>query len=424
MKTTQILGVFVCLVGIAGLRAADDSQPAQRPGHPTVESARPGEARPHSWIRDDAGSGGTKPTAVVRTPAGFWPTDMYSAYNIPSGGGAGATIAIVDAYDSPNVLADLNSFSKQFELPGFPTSGWSPSVTCSPTFTKVNENGKSSPIPKRNSGWEVEINLDTQWTHAIAPCANIVLVEANSSSLSDLLTAVLTARSVASVVSMSWGGSEFYGQNYYDYVFNQTGVTFLASSGDTGGVVSWPASSEYVIGVGGTQLAASSTGGLATPVVETAWSGSGGGCSVVEPSLSFQKPFLPASPVCTRRGIPDVAISGGDQSAVAVLVSDQGGWYEVYGTSLSVQMWAGLVAIANGPRLPSNPLQTALSDLYAVDATGAPKLAPYIDNFRDIVSGQAGEFSAGPGWDFVTGLGSPLANSLVSSYLTSTTLDH
>ena len=106
-------------------------------------------------------------------------------------------------------------------------------------------------------------------------------------------------------------------------------------------------------------------------------------------------------------------MDGGNQSPVYVYISLQGGWYSVYGTSLSVQLWAGVMAIANGLR-GSTPLTASLNDLY-VDATGSF----YATNYRDITSGKAGSFSAGPGWDFITGLGSQSVNSLVPSFLTS-----
>jgi uncharacterized membrane protein len=276
--------------------------------------------------------------------------------------------------------------------------------------TKVNQSGNASPLPAYNSGWETEINLDTQWVHAVAPCANIVLVEANSNSDSDLMAAVSTASSLASVVTMSWGGSEFAGQTSYDGYFSKSGVTFLASSGDAGGVIEWPSSSPNVIAVGGTDLTLNSNGSVAS---ETAWSGSGGGCSTQEPALPAQSGFVPPSS-CTNRATPDVAMDGGSTSPVYVLISDQGGWYAVYGTSLSVQLWGGVIALANGLR--STPLNGTLADLYT-DAAGAPSSALYFDNYRDITSGTAGSFSAGAGWDMVTGLGSPLVNSLVPSYL-------
>jgi len=368
-------------------------------GYPAVPSAGRGEIRPHAWIRARLGRD-AKPNQTTTVLAPSQIAEAYGINQVP-GYGLGATVAIVDAYDSPNVASDLATFSSQFGL-SCPTSGFG-------TFTKVNQKGQASPLPQRNSGWEVEINLDTQWVHAVAPCANIVLVEANSSSTSDLMTAVKYAQTVASVVSMSWGGSESRGQTSYDSDFVANGVTFLASSGDTGGVVEWPSSSPYVVAVGGTNLTLNSNGTVAS---ETAWSGSGGGCSSVEPAIPAQKGFVPSN--CNRRATPDVAMDGGGSSPVFVYISLQGGWYAVYGTSLSVQLWAGVIAIADGLR--STPLKASLSDLYA-DAAGAPSSALYIDNYRDIVSGGTRKFSSTPGWDFVTGLGSPLVNSLVPSYL-------
>ncbi len=319
------------------------------------------------------------------------------------GGGSGVTIAIVDAFDSPSAEADLGSFSAQFGLPAC--------TTANGCFRKVNENGGST-LPQRNTGWEVEINLDVQWVHAVAPYAHIVLVEANSSNSNDLLNGVNYARQVASVVSMSWGGSESRYEGISDGTFERSGVTFLASSGDAGGEVLWPSSSPYVISVGGTNLA-SSNGHLALPVVETAWSGTGGGCSAFEAKPAFQSTFVPSN--CARRGVPDAAMNGGSASAVAVYVSMQGGWYGVYGTSLAVQLYAGFIGTVNGMR--GRPLTSALSNVYAA-AAGAPTSSGYLSDFRDVTSGTAGSFSAGPGWDFTTGLGSPLAGSLAPYLVT------
>ncbi len=401
MKKLTIHTVIVPLYLISGTVWAQDQKEEGRWIHrATVPTARPGEVRPHSWIREMASPDATAHSG--RTPGGFHPVDILTAYEISSNGGAGATVAVVDAYDAPNAQADLNTFSAQFGLPAA-------------NFVKVNQFGQTVPFPRKISGWEVETSLDIQWVHAIAPYAKIVLVEANSSNTSDLLAAVNYAKSVASVVSMSWGGNESRSQVFFDSTFVQRGVTFLASSGDVTGIVSWPASSPNVLGVGGTQLAVNSTGGLAQPVVETAWNGSGGGCSAVEAAIAAQRSFVPSS--CPRRGSPDVSISGGDASAVSVYVSSQGGWFEVYGTSLSVQLFAGLIANANAVR-GANTLHSTLADLYS----DAANPALYSNNFRDIATylstERSGKFAVTPGWDEVTGLGSPLMFSL-GSYLNS-----
>ena len=255
--------------------------------HPVVESARRGEARPHIWLR---GASLTPEIQPARSPGGLYPLDIAGAYGINSlggnNGGVGVTIAIVDAYDAPNAEADLATFSSHFSLPACTSK--------SGCFSKVGQTGAA--VPAYNAGWEVEIALDVQWAHAIAPNAKILLVEAANNNLGNLFTAVAYAKLHAQVVSMSWGGSEFNGESFYDSYFAQPGVAFIAAGGDTGGVVEYPASSKNVVGVGGTSLALSPAGGVASPIVETAWSGSGGGCSAWEPAFSpaIQKAFVPS----------------------------------------------------------------------------------------------------------------------------------
>lgn len=428
--------VAISVLTLAGAGAVDlraQGVPAPWPGRVgenwegrrAVESANAGEVRPHSWIRGAyIGPEATRPVARSGGPNGFWPADMQTAYGINAvpgvpflanglaAGGAGVTVAIIDAYDSPNALADLNTFSTQFGLPTFPAAAGS---VCSPTFTKVSQTGTAK-LPSRNSGWEVEINLDTQWVHAIAPCANILLVEATSSSTSNLLAAITYGGAHAQVVSNSWGGGEFRGESSYDTYFQTANVVFLASSGDTGGIVEWPSVSDNVLGVGGTNLPVnSSTGGLGTGT-ETAWSGSGGGCSSQEPEPSVQK-VITFPTACSRRGAPDVAASGGPNSAVAVYISKQGGWFQVYGTSLACPMWAGMVSIADSQRIASGKVtlsNATLADVYSAYSSS------YSANYNDITSGKAGSYSAVAGWDFVTGLGSPKLQNLAPYLVTLT----
>ena len=387
---------------IALSHAAFADPPGFRQGYRVVPFNNPGEARPHVWIRGFRGTEQPYQSTVTGTYA---PSGIAAAYQLDelySWGATGlaTTIAIVDAYDSPNALADLNAFSSNFGLPAMNQ----PNARCSgqsPTFTKVSQTGSQTSLPARNSGWEVEINLDTQWAHAIAPCANIVLVEASSSSIANLMAAVKTAGSMANYVTMSWGGGESRSQTSYDSQFSASRVTYLASSGDTGGIVEWPSSSPHVIAVGGTDLVLNAN---LTVQSETAWSGTGGGCSTVEPAIAPQSGVVPSS--CQHRATPDVSIAGGPTSAVYVYISDQGGWFEVYGTSLSVQLWGGVLALTG----PSDG--NMLTYLYE-GASGLPYSSLYQSDYRDIVSGTAGSFSAAPGWDFTTGLGSPLTASLL-----------
>src|SRR5205823_5599138 len=194
----------------------------------------------------------------------------FDSFHYVSGGqsiaadGRGQTIAIVDAYDDPRIFNDLATFDRTFNLPA------------PPSFVKAYYTTQT------NNGWAGEEALDVEWAHAMAPAANLLLVEAKSSSLSDLLTAVDWARhqSGVSVVSMSWGGGEFSSETSYDGYFTtpsgHKGVTFVASSGDNGAVSSWPAVSPNVLSVGGTSLRTDSVGNY---ISETGWSGSGGGIS-------------------------------------------------------------------------------------------------------------------------------------------------
>ena len=202
---------------------------------------------------------------------GYTPAQTAHAYGFDqisfnngtvAGDGAGQTIAIVDANDDPNIAADLAVFDQQFGLQDA-------------SLTVVNQTGGSK-LPANDPGWAGEISLDVEWAHAMAPAAHILLVETKSASIPDLLAGVSYARSAAgvSVVSISWGGSEFVSysgaesqsQLTLDHTFTtpagHQGVTFVASAGDSGysNGVQWPASSPNVVSVGGKRPTAGGSG--------------------------------------------------------------------------------------------------------------------------------------------------------------------
>ena len=179
------------------------------------------------------------------TPGGFTPAQVLHAYGFDQtifaggvhGNGGGQTIAIVDAFDDPNITGDLQAFDAQFGIPAAP-------------FVVLNQNGgPARPAADPTGAWELEEALDVEWAHALAPAANIVLVEANSGNLTDLLTAVKTAANLpgVSVVSISWVNSESSNETAMDSVFTtpagHQGVTFVAGSGDRGSGVNYPAAS-------------------------------------------------------------------------------------------------------------------------------------------------------------------------------------
>ncbi|HEY7389834.1 MAG TPA: S8 family serine peptidase, partial [Bryobacteraceae bacterium] len=214
-------------------------------------------------------------------PIGIYPAQMSKTYGFSSVAyqGAGQTIAIVDAFDDPNIEADLAAFNSQFSLPACSTANG--------CFQKVYAAGVQ---PVGSSNWGLEISLDVEWAHSLAPLAKILLVEAATNSDADLFHAVdVAVANGASVVSMSWGGPEYIGETLADSHFNLPHVTFVASSGDNGHGVQYPAASPYVIGVGGTSLYQNNGNYLG----ELVWTGSGGGISQYEPKPAYQQGLLP-----------------------------------------------------------------------------------------------------------------------------------
>ena len=236
------------------------------------------------------------------------------------GTGSGQTIAIVDAYNDPNIFTDAAAFNTQFGLPLFNNPG-------APTLTVLNQTGGTSlPGADGTGDAEIEESLDVEWAHAIAPQANIILFEANSLLTFNLMAAVKTAAAYSgvSVVSMSWGGSEFSGETSYDSYFTtpsgHANVTFLAATGDSGAPGDYPAFSPNVVAVGGTSLYLNADNSYD---YETAWSwnstynwGTGGGASTQEKEPSYQD-SLPGQPFGGRE-TPDVSFVADPLTGVAV----------------------------------------------------------------------------------------------------------
>jgi subtilase family serine protease len=347
-------------------------------------STSPGDGWSAStWFHLYSPAGKSSQGATLSTlgPTGLTPAQIRKAYNLPSSGGSG-TIAIIDAYDCPSVLSDLTVFSSQFALPA-------------PNSTNFEKHKMTGTIAV-DAGWAFEISLDVQWAHAIAPNAKILLVEAQSASLGDLLAAVNYAKNRAdvSVVSMSWGGSEFSGQSSLNSYFTSNhGVVFFASTGDSGAGVIWPSTSQNVVAVGGTSLALNPDGSV---VSETGWSGSGGGISAYETEPQYQITYN--IPVANgKRCVPDVSYDGNPATGFPVYdttaYEGQTGWFQVGGTSAGAPQWAAIQSLG---------LSITNNNLYQDAKWSGPTY------FRDITSGSNGAYSAAPGYDLVTGLGSPI----------------
>ena len=365
--------------------------------------------------------------ASSTSPKGMTPAEIKTAYHLPRTGGSG-TIAIITAYHHPQTESDLAVFNKQFSL-----------APCT-VANKCLETHEMSTSTKTNENWSFETALDTEWAHAIAPAAKILVVEARSSKGSDLIKAVDYARNRAGVVSvsMSWGGNEFPTETKLDSHFATTTtnkfITYFASSGDDGTGANWPAVSPKVIAVGGTSLTmkrntASSSWTFAS---EKAWAGSGGGLSLYETQPSYQKIYS-ISQSNGRRAIPDVSYAADptkgfsvyhsknqDESSkrMSVFLStassapstsskntpEKNGWYVIGGTSAGAPQWAAIAALGMAGQHP-----LSLTTIYNDKAS-----ATYSKYFRDIVSGKNGTCSyycvARKHYDFVTGLGSPLTD--------------
>ena len=320
-------------------------------------------------------------TSVSPAQIGCNPTDS----TLPNPSGGARAIAIVDAYDYPTAFSDLQIFSAQFGLPA-PTTA---------NFQVVYATGTP---PKADSGWGLEAALDIEWAHAMAPHAKIYLVEAASNSYADLLSAVnvasnYVAQAGGGEVSMSWGGSEFSFERFYDGYFTKTGVVYFAAAGDSAGTI-WPSTSPNVVSAGGTTNSRDASGNLQA---QLAWSSTGGGPSRYESRPSYQSAI--SQVVGNKRGTPDVAADADPNTGVWVYnVPDCNGWCIVGGTSVAAPVWSGIV---NAAGRFSSSSQVELSTIYSNLGKAA--------DFTDITQGSCGPhqgYVTGTGWDFCTGAGS------------------
>jgi|GEM_PF-307022 len=351
---------------------------------------------------------------------GYTPSQIATAYGFNQltfgstpANGAGQTIAIIDAYNDPKIKADLRSFDALYSLPA------------PPSFTVVDENGtvlqppKVAAAPTNQAVWISETSLDVEWAHALAPGANILLVEAADPS--NFAFALQTARRYpgVTVVSLSFGGSQFTGDStkLFRTPDNHPGVTFIAASGDyaqfpavdsngtiapgTKAGVDLPAGFTNVLAAGGTSLSVSDSSG--TWLSEKLWSintkdGAGYGTAAVIPQPAYQV----ASGTASGRQVPDVSFDADPNTGVPVYNSyaDPASPSSVIaGTSFSAPAWAAIIAIANQGR--------ALAGEPSLDGTAntLPMLyeAPLSD-FHETGTAH---------YDPTTGLGTPIVNKLV-----------
>lgn len=344
-----------------------------------------GDARCHALIRTDASANASS------GPSGYNPPDLQSAYALPSSSaGAGQTVAIVDAYDDPNAESDLGVYRSQFGLPAC--------TTANGCFRKVDQNGGTS-YPRANGGWAQEISLDLDMVSAICPNCHILLVEATTSSLTNLGTAVNEAAKLgATEISNSYGGGESSSDTSYDSsYYNHPGIAIVASSGDSGYGSEYPATSQYVTAAGGTHLVKAST---ARGWSETAWSSAGSGCSSYDPRPSWQASNSNVTSICSKRAEADVSADADPNTGVSVYDSyayqGRSGWLVFGGTSVASPIIASVYALAGN----------------ASSVTYGSYPYSHTSSLNDVTSGSNGSCgsllcNATTGWDGPTGLGSP-----------------
>jgi subtilase family serine protease len=429
------VGAFGLAAGLAvGTSAAAVAVPLAHGSHGAGVKTPSIGAHPHYQIAGHA-TPSAPPTfnCQLTTPAQcFGPAQMRTAYGVDKLAakglnGAGRTIVIVDAFQSPTIANDLAVFDQLFELPD-------------PVFNQVAPDGLT-PFDQDDGnmvGWAGEITLDVEWAHAIAPAAKIVLVLAKSNNDEDILSATKYAvdHNLGDVISQSFGENESCvepaiarAQHALFARATLKGITLLASSGDQGSAqldcagetfvkaASSPATDPLVTGVGGTLLDANGLTGVYNG--ETVWNepdfqaAGGGGFS-----LEFSKPIYQVLQRGRQRGVPDVAYNAGILTGVLAVWSSSGFGdnlvFRFGGTSAGSPQWAGLVALTDQARHGRvgfiNPA------LYLLAATPA-----YRTLFHDITVGDntfhgdtdiAG-FPATRGWDAASGLGSPKADVLV-----------
>ncbi|GGV22185.1 peptidase S8 [Streptomyces filipinensis] len=336
-------------------------------------------------------------TAMVRTdlppmasvppnarPPGLSPQDLRRAYDLNGQRGRGRTVAITVAHHHPHLESDLAVYRRKFGLP--------PCTTASGCLRVVNQRGGSTLPPTVDPEWSFEEAIDVDMVSAACPDCRILVVEDDSAFASDMFPGVDQAVAQgAKFISNSWVFPEASFEPDFDFHFsNNPGVVFAFASGDNGGVTQYPAASPYVTAVGGTTLIP-----LHTPrgFGEKAWNGTGCGCSAFEPKPAFQH-----DAVCPHnRTIADVSAVADPASGVAVYttsptLSGTTGWFVAGGTSVASPLVASMYALAGNP------------------APGTfPNSYPYAhpQDFFDVTVGQAGTFSALPGYDAPTGIGTP-----------------
>ena len=386
----------------SGGSVANGLVPAGKPGSelPILEPVKSGTAQPAAGPADARHT--VNSASADANPPGYSPAQIQQYLGL-TGDGKGQTIAIVDAYDDPDIAADAETFSQQYGLPGVCGAGGA-SGDC--FHLNVKEQSASA---GSNGDWALEESMDVEWAHSVAPDATIDVEEAAAGDFAPLFAGVAAATAKhPAAVSMSWGiPEEFSEETYYDHFCQVTSTVCVVSSGDLGYPGSYPAYNPSALSVGGTTLTLGSDGSVSS---ELDWSQSGGGQSWVEREPSYQGGVEQSG----FRDLPDVSYDADPNTGVAVYDSvpylGQSGWWVVGGTSLGAPSWSAILADADQLRGAAGkaPL-TASGDAVQRDVYSLPAGA-----LAAVTSGPDNGFcpvgcAPTAGFDTITGLGSPRA---------------
>jgi subtilase family serine protease len=325
---------------------ATRSAPATAPAamKPACGPTKPGFMRclalykPQTTVNRALATGAASPAA---TPAGLSPANIVSAYKLPVSRGSGQTVAVVDAFRTPHLASDLETYRKEYKLPACTTAAGCLKI--------VNQQGKASPLPVSGvpDGWDVETMLDVSMVSAACPHCKILVVEAADDSDANLAAAEDTAaRLGAQVISNSYGERESGETQRYAAAYDHRGHTIVVSSGDIGyTAANFPANLSTVTAVAGTELTrATNSRGWTEQVWNTDAGASGSGCSAYVPKPSWQ-----GDPHCPGRTVADVSAVAWN---IPVYDSNEGGWLNVGGTSVAAPLIAGIYALAgNGTKI-------------------------------------------------------------------------
>ena len=388
----------------------------QLPQHPSASTCavanRPNVAHCDARIRlDKTGRVPAPGRRIIATPqvigngGAYDPAYLDSAYNVSAAiaagnGGSGQIVALVEAYDDPRLANDLATYRAHFGLPACHT-GTVSATNSGCVFQKVNEFGVASPLPAGDTSWGSESSLDVAMVSAICSRCQILVVEANSALISDLGRSVNTAVALgANVVSNSYGSGEYASETSdASTYYNHPGVAIVASSGDAGYGVQFPAAAPTVTAVGGTSLVQLSNGGVRNGY-EVAWSGAGSGCSQFEP-----KPIWQSDSGCAHRTVADVAAVADPNTGVWAYDSFGFSGYEIFGgTSVAAPIVGSLYALAGNQsgsltQMSSLPYASR-SSLTHINSGANGRCATYLCNAALSQNGYNGP----------TGLGSPGAS--------------